>query len=54
MSAAVVAAAVGSAMGGALSDAIGRKRALLAGDGLFAAGAIAMAAAPSVSALILG
>jgi MFS family permease len=54
VSAAVVAAAFGSATGGALSDAFGRKKALLLGDVLFASGAIFMAAAPSISILIVG
>lgn len=54
VSAAVAGAAVGSAAGGALSDACGRKRALLLGDVLFAAGALAMAAAQHVSLLIAG
>jgi MFS family permease len=54
VSAAVAGAAVGSAAGGVLSDVCGRKRALLAGDGLFAAGALAMAAAQHVSMLVAG
>ena len=54
VSAAVLGAGVGSAVGGWLSDTVGRKKALLLGDGLFAAGALFMAAAPSASALITG
>ena len=54
VSAAVAGAAAGSAAGGALGDAFGRKAALLAGDGLFAAGACAMAAAPGVGVLVAG
>ncbi|CAL8471078.1 g10620 [Coccomyxa elongata] len=54
VSAAVGGAAGGSAAGGALSDWLGRKRALLAGDVLFAAGALLMAAAPGVSVIIAG
>ena len=54
MSAAVVGAALGSAVGGMLSDRVGRKRALLAGDALFAAGALLMGLAQSAAALIAG
>ncbi len=54
VSAAVGGAAGGSAAGGALSDWIGRKKALLAGDVLFAAGALLMAAAPGVAVIIAG
>ncbi|BDA45323.1 probable inositol transporter 2 [Coccomyxa sp. Obi] len=54
VSAAVGGAAGGSAAGGALSDWLGRKKALLAGDVLFAAGAFLMAAAPGVSVIIAG
>ncbi len=54
MSAAIVGAAVGSALGGLLSDSIGRKLALLAGDGLFTAGALCMATATSAAVLISG
>ena len=54
MSAAVAGAAGGSALGGALSDFLGRKKALLAGDVLFTAGALLMAAAPDVAVIIAG
>lgn len=54
VSAAVGGAAGGSAAGGALSDWLGRKKALLTGDVLFAAGALLMAAAPGVSVIIAG
>lgn len=54
MSAAVAGAAGGSALGGLLSDLVGRKKALLAGDVLFAAGALLMAAAPDVPVIIAG
>ena len=54
MSAAVIGAAVGSAAGGLLSDRVGRKRTLLAGDALFAAGALLMGLAQSAAMLITG
>ena len=54
MSAAVMGACIGSAAGGRFSDKIGRKRALLFGDALFAIGAVQMAAAGSASSLISG
>jgi MFS family permease len=54
VSAAVFAAALGSALGGAFGDHAGRKRALLVGDALFAAGAILMAAAQGVGTLVAG
>ena len=54
MSSAVVGAALGSALGGLLSDCIGRKRSLLAGDALFAAGALLMGLAQSAHVLIAG
>ena len=54
MSAAIVAAAVGAAFGGRLSDRYGRKRALLVADVLFAAGAAAMGLTPNAAVLILG
>ena len=54
MSAAIVGAALGSALGGLLSDRIGRKLALLAGDGLFTMGALCMAFATSATVLISG
>lgn len=54
MSSAIVAAALGSASGGLLSDRIGRKHALLAADVLFTAGAAAMAAAGGVATLVAG
>ena len=54
MSAAVLGAGVGSAIGGWLSDKVGRKKALLLGDALFTAGALLMAAATTPKALIAG
>ena len=54
VSAAVAGAAGGSALGGLLSDLVGRKKALLAGDVLFAAGALLMAAAPDILVIIAG
>ncbi len=54
VSAAVLGAAVGSAVGGWFSDRVGRKTALLVGDILFTAGALLMAAARSPNALIAG
>ena len=54
VSAAVVGAGVGSAAGGALSDRLGRKRALAAADLLFVAGAALMAAAHGPGSLIAG
>ena len=54
VSATVVAAGLSSALGGAFSDALGRKAALLAADILFAGGAVVMAGAGRVGALITG
>ena len=54
VSAAVLGAAFGSAVGGWLSDKVGRKKALLLGDVLFTLGALSMAAAHSPNALITG
>lgn len=54
VSSAIVAAGAGSIAGGWLADRLGRKRALLAADVLFAAGAAAMAAAQGSGALIAG
>lgn len=54
VSAAVIGAAGGSALGGALGDFVGRKKTLLVGDALFAAGAILMAAAQGAGVLIAG
>ena len=54
VSAAIVAAGVGSAAGGAFSDAFGRKRALLLADVLFTLGALCMGAAWSAGVLIAG
>ncbi|EIE20094.1 general substrate transporter [Coccomyxa subellipsoidea C-169] len=54
VSAAVAGAAGGSALGGALSDFLGRKKALMAGDVLFTVGALLMSAAPDVSVIIAG
>lgn len=54
VSAAVFGAGLGSAIGGWFSDKVGRKKALLAGDILFAVGALLMAAAHSPHALIAG
>ena len=47
-------AGLGSAIGGWLSDKVGRKKALLLGDVLFTLGALLMAAAHSPNALITG
>lgn len=54
VSATVMCAGLSSALGGAFSDAFGRKRALLLGDGLFAIGAVVLAAAGGVGALVTG
>ena len=54
VSAAVLGAGVGSAIGGWFSDKVGRKKALLVGDVLFTLGALLMAAAGSPNALIAG
>jgi SP family myo-inositol transporter-like MFS transporter 13 len=54
VSAAIVAAGAGSALGGALSDWAGRKRALLLADALFTLGALCMGAAWDASLLVLG
>ena len=54
VSAAVLGAALGSALGGWFSDKVGRKKALLLGDVLFTLGAVLMAAAQTPSALIAG
>ncbi|GAB4816004.1 hypothetical protein N2152v2_003050 [Parachlorella kessleri] len=54
VSAAIVAAGVGSALGGALSDVAGRKRALLLADVLFTLGALGMGLAWDVGVLIAG
>lgn len=54
VSAAVLGAALGSALGGWFSDKVGRKKALLLGDVLFTLGALLMAAAQTPSALIAG
>lgn len=54
MSAAVLGAGIGSAIGGWLSDQVGRKKALLLGDVLFTLGALGMAAAQSPNGLITG
>lgn len=54
VSAAVLGAGAGAAVGGFVSDRLGRKTALLAGDVMFAFGAILMAAAGSPDVLIVG
>ena len=54
VSAAVLGAGVGSAIGGWFSDTVGRRKALLVGDVLFTLGALLMAAAGSPNALIAG
>jgi len=54
VSSAVAAAAGGSAAGGALSDAVGRRAALLAADVLFVLGAALQASAHTVGAVIAG
>lgn len=50
----MIGAGFGSAIGGWLSDKLGRKKALLLGDVLFTVGALSMAAARSPNALITG
>lgn len=54
VSAAIVGAGVGSAVGGWLSDQVGRRRGLITADVLFTAGALAMGCATHVNVLILG
>ena len=54
VSSAIWAAATGAAVGGALSDAVGRRAALMAADCLFIAGSVAMALAGSIVTVILG
>lgn len=54
VSAAIMAAVVGSSCGGALSDRLGRKSALLVADVLFILGAFCMGLAPSAAVLIMG
>ena len=54
VSATVIGAGLSSALGGAFSDAFGRRTGLLLGDVLFAIGAILLAAAGNVSTLIFG
>eukprot|EP00803_Ostreobium_quekettii_P002079 evm.model.scf_1192EXC.3 EVM.evm.TU.scf_1192EXC.3 scf_1192EXC:17122-23279(+) len=54
VSIAIVGAGIGSALGGWLSDRIGRKKALLLGDLHFIVGALAMGGAQNVSSLIVG
>ncbi|PRW45452.1 Inositol transporter 1 [Chlorella sorokiniana] len=54
VSAAILAAGVGSVLGGWVADRLGRKAALLLADVLFAAGSAAMAAAQEQWALIAG
>lgn len=54
VSSAVAGAGCGSAVGGWISDHLGRKKALLMGDLLFAAGALFMAAAINTTTVIIG
>ena len=54
MSAAVFGAAAGSALGGTLSDQIGRRAALKVGDVGFVLGALLMGFAPDPATLIAG
>ena len=49
-----LAVAITAPFGGALSDRVGRRRAILAGLGVFALGGAASAAAPSLAALLAG
>jgi MFS transporter, DHA1 family, inner membrane transport protein len=49
-----LAVAITAPFGGALSDRVGRRRAILAGLGVFALGGAASAAAPSLAALLVG
>ena len=54
VSAAVLGAGIGSAVGGWFSDRLVRKQVLLVGDVFFTAGALLMAAASTANALIAG
>lgn len=54
VSMAIAGAVVGAAGGGLLNDRLGRKFCILASDGVFAMGALLMAAAPGPSVLICG
>ena len=54
VSAALVTAGVGSALGGLLADNLGRKKALLISDGLFVIGSTLMAGASSLWMLVVG
>ena len=54
MSVTIAAAIFGSAVGGFLSDYIGRRPSILIADAVFAAGAVVMAVAPGPAVLILG
>jgi MFS transporter, SP family, solute carrier family 2 (myo-inositol transporter), member 13 len=54
VSSAIWAAAVGAVGGGALSDALGRRRALMLADALFVAGSVLMSLAPTPYVMIAG
>ena len=54
VSIAVAAAAVGSIVGGPLSDHMGRRPTVLIADLMFTAGAVVMAIAPSIAVLVVG
>lgn len=51
---AVAAAIVGAAVGGWMTDKVGRKRSIMVADVLFTVGALVMALAPSPWVIILG
>ena len=54
MSLAQLGAALGSLMGGPLSDSYGRKKTIMVADVLFSLGAVIMGIAPTIAILIIG
>ena len=54
VSSAILAAAVGSLVGGPFSDKLGRKPTIILADIMFTIGAIVMGVAPTIPVLILG
>lgn len=54
VSMAVAAAIIGAALGGWMTDKLGRKKSILIADVLFVLGAVVMAAAPAPWVIILG
>ena len=54
MSIALIGAAVGALFAGTISDKIGRKKVIIMADVLFTAGAVIMAAAPTIGCLMVG